>query len=112
MPPRRSTRSVTVEPEPEPSTAVKRKRKQAPADNSPGKENVVVEKPPTRSSVGQSSKGRIESSTRPNVSLKEEVDDSEGSEDGEGDAKDSPPPVKKSRPSPEVEDSEEDPDDD
>src|SRR6202044_3780333 len=108
MPPRRSTRSVTVEPEPKPSTSgPKRKRSQVPADV---KENVVPK--PTRSSIGPSSKGRT--STRPRVSLKEaeasdgEDDDEEGVKAGE----DSPPPVKKSRPSPEVEDSEDSEDDD
>ena len=107
MPPRRSARSTTVEPEPQPnSIATKRKRNQAPADTNPGKENVVLK--PARSSVGPSSKGRT--STRPRVSLKEVGESDEGDEGG--DVADSPPPVKKSRPSPEVEDPEEDDDDD
>lgn len=107
MPPRRSTRSATVEPEPKQSaTAAKRKRSQAPSDDAHAKENEVTK--PARSTIGSSSKGRI--STRPRVSLKEVQESSE--DDDEGDVKDSPPPVKKLRPSPEVEDSEDDSNDD
>jgi structural maintenance of chromosome 4 len=100
MPPRRSTRSATVEPEPKPnSTAVKRKRSQAPADGTSAKETK-----PSRLSIGPSSKGRT--LTRPRASLKE-VEESDDEEDEEDVLADSLP-VKKSRPSPEIEDSEDD----
>jgi hypothetical protein len=103
MPPRRSARSVTVEPEPKPnSAAAKRKRSQAPADEISAKKETKS----TRLSVGPSSKGRT--STRPRASLKE-VEGSDDEEDEEGVVEDSPP-VKKSRPSPEIEDSEDDDD--
>jgi structural maintenance of chromosome 4 len=103
MAPRRSTRSVTVEPEPLSSTATKRKRSQAPADE---KENDIVT---SRLSVGPNAKGRASTTRRPRVSLKE-IEDSEDEDEGE-EPGESPPPVKKSRPSPELEDSEDDDDD-
>lgn len=108
MPPRRSTRSArsSVDPDQQTSTAAaKRKRSEAPSDAVAVAEKENIAKPSrkpasARSSVGPSSKGRA--STRSRVSLKEVVESDEEEEGGEA----SPPPVKKSRPSPEVEDSE------
>lgn len=108
MPPRRSTRSTrpSVEPEqpappPAPTTAAaKRKRSQAVADE-PIVEKEIVAKPgrkpaSTRSSIGTS---KVKASARPRASLK---DVEESGDEGVEEA----PPVKKVRPSPEVEDSE------
>jgi hypothetical protein len=93
--PRRSTRSATAEPERKPnSTVAKWKRSQAPAV-----EILAKETKPSRLSVGPSLKGRT--STRPRASLKEV-------EEVEDDVEEESPPVKESRPSPKIEDSEDD----
>jgi hypothetical protein len=94
--PRRSTRSATAEPERKPnSTVPKWKRSQAPAVEILAKETKPSE---SRLSVGPSLKGRT--STRPRASLKEV-------EEVEDDVKEESP-VKESRPSPKIEDSEDD----
>ena len=77
----------------------KRKRSQAPAV-----EILVKQTKPLRLSVGPSSKGRT--ATRPKASLKEVEESDE--EDVEDDVEKDSPPVKESRPSPKIEDSEDD----
>lgn len=102
MPPRRSSRSTRASVEPTPTPAetlpVKRKRGQT-VDKLEEKENVA--KPPararsTRSSVGPATKGRVSTRSRGSLNQVPESDDEAEREDVTA------PPVKKSRPSTEV----------
>ena len=113
MPPRRATRSTraSVDPEPQPAVttskaavATKRKRSQQPEDPVAEKENVAKSTGESTGMKSSTSKGK--SSTRSRASLKEVLESDE-----EGSNESSPHPVKKSRPSPELSDSEEEDDD-
>ena len=112
MPPRRATRSTraSVDPDPQPAVttskaaaATKRKRSQQPEDPVAEKENVA------KSTSTKSSTSKGKSSTRSRASLKEVLESDE--EEVEGGDESFPHPVKKSRPSPELSDSEEEEDD-
>ena len=116
MPPRRATRSTraSVDPEPQPAVttskaaaATKRKRSQQPEDPVAEKENVAKSTGESTGTKSSTSKGK--SSTRSRASLKEVLESDEG--EVEGGDESSPHPVKKSRPSPELSDSEEEDDD-
>ena len=112
MPPRRATRSTraSVDPDPQPAVttskaaaATKRKRSQQPEDPVAEKENVAKSTGESTGTKSSTSKGK--SSTRSRASLKEVLESDE-----EGSNESSPHPVKKSRPSPELSDSEEEDD--
>ena len=112
MPPRRATRSTraSVDPDPQPAVTTskaavtKRKRSQQPEDPVAEKENVAKSTGESTGMKSSTSKGK--SSTRSRASLKEVLESDE-----EGSNESSPHPVKKSRPSPELSDSEEEDDD-
>jgi len=104
MPPRRSSRSTraSVEPEAVEPLPVKRKRGVAAEPDYSEKENVG--KPPSRARRSSSLRASVEPASNGRVSTRSRGTLPEVPESGDEDETDSPPPVKKARPSIDPED--------